>query len=171
MYIPDNSDVYETSEREQERFIRIDRRIQADETEVDTELPWVIVPQDNGNYPELYFKEETAVNIIKVKFLREGQPSGRAYTYYSDKPVAVEDKVQINLQSIGIVTEIDVPKEEVEDYKNLIKFIHGKYEEPVIEDNKAESICDGCGYSDIETGMCASHEGCIRAGDRRDDLL
>ena len=80
-------------------------------------------------------------NIIKVKFLREGQPSGRAYTYYSEKPVAVDDKVQINLQSTGVVTEIDVPKEEIEDYRNLVKFIAGKIpdkqepEEAPVEEN------------------------------------
>ena len=138
MYIPGNNDIREASEREQERFIRIDRRIQADETEADTELPWVIVPQDNGNYPELYFKEETAVNIIKVKFLREGQPSGRAYTYFSEYPVAVDDKVQINLQMVGVVTEINVPEEEIADYKDKIKFIHGKAFVPVDEEEDIE---------------------------------
>ena len=52
-------------------------------------------------------------NIIKVKFLRDGQPSGRAYTYYSEKPVEVDEKVQINLQMVGVVTEVDVREEEI----------------------------------------------------------
>ncbi len=46
--------------------------------------------------------------IIKVKFLEYGQPSGRAYTYFSENPVSVDDKVQINLQAIGVVTEVDL---------------------------------------------------------------
>lgn len=66
------------------------------------------------------------MNIIKVKFLKTGLPSGRAYTYYSDKPVEVGDLVQINAQSVGVVTEIDVPEEEIKDYKDKVKYIHGK---------------------------------------------
>jgi len=30
-------------------------------------------------------------------------------------------------------------------------------------------ICEGCTYLDEETGMCASHEGCIRADDRDEE--
>lgn len=95
-------------------------------------LPFVTVPQDHGTHKELY-KEESSVIIIKVKFLKDGQPSGRAYTYFSELPVAVDDKVQINSQSIGVVTEIDVPEEEIADYRDKCKFIHGPYQEPVIE--------------------------------------
>ena len=68
-------------------------------------------------------------NIIKVKFLRDGQPSGRAYTYYSEKPVEVDEKVQINLQMVGVVTEVDVREEEIADYKDKVKFIAGKISE------------------------------------------
>jgi hypothetical protein len=74
------------------------------------ELPFVTVPNDYGTHQDLY-KEELSVNIIKVKFLKEGQPSGRSYTYYSEKPVEVGAKVQINLQSVGVVTDISVPEE------------------------------------------------------------
>lgn len=102
-----------------------------------------------------YFKIEEegakAMNIIKVKFLKDGQPSGRAYTYYSDKPVAIDDKVQINLQSIGIVTEIDVPKEEIEDYRNLVKFIHGKYEESIAK------VFDPIKANEAQTKYCADN--------------
>lgn len=58
MYIPNNYDAYEASEREADKFLLTDRRIQTDEERADTELPWVVVPQDNGDYPEIYFKEE-----------------------------------------------------------------------------------------------------------------
>lgn len=72
--------------------------------------------------------------IIKVKFLRNDQPSGRAYTYFSEEEVFVGDLVQINSQAKGIVTEVDVPEEEIESFKNLVKFIHGKVKEES-EDN------------------------------------
>ena len=68
-------------------------------------------------------------NIIKVKFLKDGQPSGRAYTYYSENPVVVDDKVQINLQMVGVVTENDVSEEEIAPYKDKVKFIAGKIPE------------------------------------------
>ena len=34
-------------------------------------------------------------NIIKLKFLRDGQPAGREYTYFTPVPVAVGDLVEI----------------------------------------------------------------------------
>ena len=58
MYIPDNSDAYESHEREEGRLIRIDRRLRADETFADCELPCVDVPEDYGNHRELYFEED-----------------------------------------------------------------------------------------------------------------
>lgn len=58
MYIQDNYDAFVAYEAEKERQLRLDRRIQADEAKADCELPWVTVPLDNGNYPELYFKEK-----------------------------------------------------------------------------------------------------------------
>jgi len=91
-------------------------------------------------------QEEPARNIIKVKFLKAGEPSGRDYTYYSEQPVKIGDKVQINLQSIGVVTAVDVPEEEIAPYKDKVKFIYGKYVEPVVEKGEAY---DGMG---IDTG-------------------
>jgi len=88
------------------------------------------------------------VNIIKVKFLKAGLPSGRAYTYYSDKPVEVGDLVQINAQSVGVVTEIDVPEEEIKGYKDKIKFIHGKAFVPVDEEEEP-SKCDAVAAEEI----------------------
>lgn len=104
----------------------------------DDELPWVTVPDDYGTHQDLY--KEEAMNIIKVKFLKAGEPSGRAYTYFSDQPVAVDDKVQINLQSVGIVTQIDVPEDEIADYKDKVKFITGRYHEPA----KCCNYCANC---------------------------
>lgn len=74
------------------------------------------------------------MNIIKVRFLRAGEPSGREYTYFSEDEVAVSDKVQINSSSIGIVTEINVPEEEIAAFRDKCKYIQGKYQEPVTEE-------------------------------------
>lgn len=64
--------------------------------------------------------------IIKVKFLKEGQPSGRAYTFFSNEVVAVGDIVQINESAKGVVTEVDVPESEIEAFKDKVKTIVGK---------------------------------------------
>lgn len=77
------------------------------------------------------------MNIIKVKFLKSGQPSGRAYTYFSKDPVAVGDTVQINSSSRGIVTAVAVPEEEIRDYRDKVKFIYGKVDaEPEEKEDK-----------------------------------
>ena len=65
------------------------------------------------------------MNLIKVKFLRNGKPSGRAYTYESPVQVAVGDLVDISLGSQGLVTEIDVPDEEIAPFRDKLKKIIG----------------------------------------------
>ena len=68
-------------------------------------------------------------NIIKVKFIRNGQPSGRAYTYFTPVDVEVGDVVELGSQngiSKGIVTQIDVPEEEIAPFRDRAKFIIGK---------------------------------------------
>jgi len=35
------------------------------------------------------------------------------------------------------------------------------------EENKYSDVCEDCGYEDKETGICVSHEGCIKADDRQ----
>ncbi len=66
-------------------------------------------------------------NVIKVKFLRNGKPSGRAYTYYTPEVVAVDDIVELNSRNgiaQGVVTDVDVPEKEIlvfgEDAKSII---------------------------------------------------
>jgi len=98
-------------------------------------LPFVTVPNDCGTYKELY-REELLVNIIKVKFLKDGQPSGSAYTYFSDNQVSVGDKLQVNLQAVGVVTEVNVSEKEITPYKDKVKYIAGKYQEPVSEEEE-----------------------------------
>ncbi|SET71177.1 hypothetical protein [Enterocloster clostridioformis] len=63
--------------------------------------------------------------LIKVQFLKGDKPSGRAYTYRSDVLVKVGDKVQINSSAKGIVTEVDVPEEEVAAFADKVKSIVG----------------------------------------------
>lgn len=68
-------------------------------------------------------------NVIKVKFMRNGQPSGRAYTYYTPEEVAVGDLVDLNSSkgvARGIVTEIDVPVEEISVFGDAAKSIISK---------------------------------------------
>lgn len=67
--------------------------------------------------------------LIKVKFLKGEKPSGREYTYRSDGQVNVGDMVQINSSAKGIVTEIDVPEEEVAAFADKVKSIVGLVEE------------------------------------------
>lgn len=78
------------------------------------------------------------MQIIKVKFSNNGFPIGRAYTYYSKDNVEVGDLVQINSSSKGVVTEIDVPEEEIASYKDKVKFIYGKVDLTEPEENKEE---------------------------------
>ncbi len=68
-------------------------------------------------------------NVIKVKFLRNGQPSGRAYTYYTPEAVAVDDIVELESRdgiAKGVVTQVNVPEEEILVFGDGAKSIIGK---------------------------------------------
>lgn len=69
------------------------------------------------------------MQLIKVRFLNNGTPSGKAYTYYSPVNVAVGDTVQINSTATGVVVEVDVPGWQVEPYREKIKTIVGLVED------------------------------------------
>jgi hypothetical protein len=64
--------------------------------------------------------------LIKVKFLKNNMPSGNAYTYFSNELVKPGDLVQINLQMKGVVVDNNVSEEEIKDFRDKVKFIHGK---------------------------------------------
>lgn len=66
---------------------------------------------------------------IKVKFLKNGAPHGREYTYKSKFHVRVGQEVILLGGGNGVVTEIDVPEEEVESFKDKIKEIESVEEE------------------------------------------
>jgi len=68
-------------------------------------------------------------DIIKVKFMRDGQPSGRDYTYYTPEAVEVGDIVDLTAKTgvaHAVVTQINVPEEEIVSFKNSMKSILGK---------------------------------------------
>ena len=47
----------------------------------------------------------------KVKFLKNGEPHGREYTYKAKFPVRVGQEVILPGGGSGVVTEINVPEE------------------------------------------------------------
>ena len=78
-------------------------------------------------------------NIIKLMFLRNREPAGREYTYYTPEPVQVGDEVNIDIisdESIsrGIVTQINVPYSEIEPFRDRAKTIIGKVVLPPEDD-------------------------------------
>ncbi len=66
-------------------------------------------------------------NIIKVKYLKQGTPHGREYTYKSPVEVKVGDIVGISVAQ-GVVTAVDVPESEIECFGENAKTILGKYD-------------------------------------------
>lgn len=69
------------------------------------------------------------MNIIKARFLRDCKPYGMEYSYLIQEPVAVGDLVQAETQrgvADLIVTAVNVPEEEVQKFKDRLKFIIGK---------------------------------------------
>lgn len=52
--------------------------------------------------------------IVKVKFLRNGVPSGRTYSYIAPddgEEYKAGDTVYLNKESIGVIVEVDVPED------------------------------------------------------------
>lgn len=91
------------------------------------------------------------MNLVKLRFLRGGEPQGREYTYISKAKVEVGDIVIVRNPDTqgaelpkGIITMVDVPKTEVESFKDKLKEIVGKIE-PKCED--CENLI-ACGEGD-----------------------
>lgn len=81
------------------------------------------------------------MQIIKCKFIKDGTPQGRDYTYFSNSVVAVGDTVQINEKCKGVVTEIDVAESEIEDFADRVKTIIGiAVEENPVEEKESEKL-------------------------------
>lgn len=68
---------------------------------------------------------------IKVKFLKNGEPHGREYTYKATFPVEVGQEVILPGGGNGVVTEINVTEEDVESFNDKIKEV-----ESVVEESK-----------------------------------
>ena len=66
---------------------------------------------------------------VKVKFIKNGEPRGREYTYKSTFPVRVGHEVLLPGGGNGVVTEINVPEKDVESFKDKIKEIESVVEE------------------------------------------
>ncbi len=74
------------------------------------------------------------MKLIKVKFFRFGMPAGRDYTYWSAIDVKAGDIVELphpvpqpegTPYNKGMVTQIDVPEDEIETFRNKVKTIIG----------------------------------------------
>ena len=68
------------------------------------------------------------MNLMKVRFLKDSQPTGKSYTYYSPIVVKPGDIVQINSTATGVVVEVGVPEEEVAAFADKVKSINGLIE-------------------------------------------
>ena len=66
---------------------------------------------------------------IKVKFLKNGEPHGREYTYKATFPVEVGQEVILPGGGNGVVTEINVTEEDVESFNDKIKEVESVVEE------------------------------------------
>ena len=66
---------------------------------------------------------------IKVKFLKNGEPHGREYTYKAIFTVRVGQEVILPGGGNGVVTEINVPAKEVESFNDKIKEVESVVEE------------------------------------------
>lgn len=73
------------------------------------------------------------MNLVKLRFLRGGEPQGREYTYIRKEKVEVGDTVIVRKPDTqgaeppkGIITMVDVPETEVESFKDKLKEIVGK---------------------------------------------
>lgn len=82
-------------------------------------------------------------NIIKLRFVRDGEPRGREYTYYTPEEVEPGELVAIEAKADGttkgIITQINVPEEEIAPFKDRAKTIIGKL------DPEEEQKCRVCG--------------------------
>ena len=66
---------------------------------------------------------------VKVKFIKNGEPRGREYTYKSTFPVRVGHEVLLPGGGNGVVTEINVPEGSVAAFADKVKEIEDVAEE------------------------------------------
>ena len=68
------------------------------------------------------------MQYIKARYIKDGKPTGREYTFSADIPVGIGDKVSIG-HATAVVTQTDIPEEEVAPFKDRLKKIDGKVDE------------------------------------------
>jgi len=79
------------------------------------------------------------LKLIKVKFIKEENAFGKEYTYFTtDETIIVGDIVNINNESKGLVTNINVPKVEVESFIDKLKVIKGKASDKNVNTDKED---------------------------------
>lgn len=92
-------------------------------------------------------------NVIKVKFLKDGEPRGRAYTYYSPAGIEVGDIVAIDKrdykETLGIAIETDVSENEIAVFGDKAKCIIGKATAP-----ECEKCANYHYFTENEVGIC-----------------
>lgn len=57
---------------------------------------------------------------IKAKYLKNDIPAGKAYTFETDVPVKIGDKISVG-KTQAVVEVVNVPEEEISGYKDKIK--------------------------------------------------
>ena len=57
---------------------------------------------------------------IKAKYLKNDIPAGKTYTFETDVPIKIGDKISIG-NAQAVVEVVNVPEEEVSGYKDKIK--------------------------------------------------
>lgn len=57
---------------------------------------------------------------VKAKYLKNDIPAGKAYTFETDVPVKIGDKISA-CKAQAVVEVVNVPEEEVSGYKDKIK--------------------------------------------------
>lgn len=75
--------------------------------------------------------------IIKAKFLRNGIPSGRPYSYIAPddgEEYKAGDLVYLSIGSVGQIVEVDVPKDEVGFPVEKLRTFVSRKEKPVDEE-------------------------------------
>lgn len=66
--------------------------------------------------------------LIKARYIKDGYPNGREYTFFSDIDVSVGETVNIG-KATAVVTKLNVPEESVLPFRDKLKKIDGKVEE------------------------------------------
>ena len=68
------------------------------------------------------------MKYIKARYLKDGNLTGREYTFSVDITVGIGDKISIG-SATAIVAQVDVPEEEIAPFKDRLKKIDGKVDE------------------------------------------